>query len=169
MEYDLQALHSRIHENEKHKRYFMKEITPRFADSIYQHRVHFSKFFEFFEMARFDIMHGFSDVFCAKTGRTGAVSIGNFVVVRANAEQFQTPQLTDSDHIRIATALILHQKPLLEFEQLAFLSSSDRPVIQANLKIAIVDENFTTVDRWDLEILDAMLDYIEQHGEEMKL
>ena len=59
LKYSIDQVNDLIRENEKRKRYFTKIISPRFSDCIYERKIHFSKIFEFFEMARFDIMHDF--------------------------------------------------------------------------------------------------------------
>ena len=154
-----------IRANEKHKKYFYKTIEPRFSDCIYDRRMHYSKMFEFFEMARFDIMHAFYDFYQKRSNCTGDVSLGSFVVVRLQCENFEALTRPVLGSVGIKTSLTVHQKPLLEFEQHAY-NASGEPLTQASMKLAIVDPTFRTVDVWDRDVLIAMLEFIDTHGKE---
>lgn len=154
-----------IRRNEKHKKYFYKTIEPRFSDCIYDRKMHYSKMFEFFEMARFDIMHAFYDFYQKRANCTEDVSLGSFVVVRLQCENFEALTKPVSGSVRIKTSLTVHQKPLLEFDQLA-INSVGEPLTQANMKLAIVGPSFKTVEVWDNDILLAMLEFIDTHGKE---
>lgn len=154
-----------IRTNEKHKKYFYKTIEPRFSDCIHDRKMHYSKMFEFFEMARFDIMHAFYDFYQKRVNCTEDVSLGSFVVVRLQCENFEALTRPVFGQVGIKTSLTVHQKPLLEFEQLAY-NASGEPLTQANMKLAIVDLSFRTVDEWDKDVLLAMLEFIDTHGKE---
>ncbi len=157
-----------IRDNERRKRYFFTEIKPRFSDFMYDDKIHFSKLFEFFEMARFEIMHSFYD-FCREEHQgTDAENLGNFVVVRINSESFEALENSARGEITVKTALIVHQKPLLEFEQTAF-NENACPLIKANIKIAIVNKNLKKAESWDGKVLLAMLEFINLKGKEENL
>ncbi len=155
-----------IRENEQYRKYFYKTIDPRFSDRIYDGRIHYSKIFEFFEMARFDIMHGFYDFYQAKKSCESEPDLGSFVVVRVQCENFEALSRPVEGAIEIKTALTVHLKPLLEFEQTALCKGSGNVLTQVSMKIAIVDKSFKTVDQWEEEILLAMLEFIQSYGKE---
>ena len=155
-----------IRENEQHRKYFYKTIDPRFSDRIYDGRIHFSKIFEFFEMARFDIMHGFYDFFQSKKLCETEPDLGSFVVVRVQCENSQALFRPVEGGLVIKTALTVHQRPLLEFEQIALSRDGGTVLSQVDMKIAIVDKSFKTMEAWDEEILLAMLEFIQSYGKE---
>jgi acyl-CoA thioesterase FadM len=155
-----------IRKNEKRKRYFLKKISPRFSDCVYERKIHFSKIFEFFEMARFDIMHSFYDFYQQKKQFNENVNLGSFVVVRVQCENYEMLNTPIYGDITIKTALIVHQKPLLEFDQTAFENENNQPLIKANIKIAIVDTYFNKVENWDSDVLLVMLEFINTYGKE---
>ena len=164
LKYSIDQANDLIRENEKRKRYFTKTISPRFSDCIYERKIHFSKFFEFFEMARFDIMHDFYDFYETKTQPNKNISLGNFVVVRVQCENYEPLNISIHGNVTIKTALIVHQKPLLEFGQIATENQHNQSLIKANIKIAIVDASFNKVENWDDDILLAMLEFINTYG-----
>ena len=155
-----------IRENEQHKKYFFKIVEPRFSDRIYDGKIHYSKIFEFFEMARFDIMHAFYDFFKKRSNCDGEIRLGSFVVVRVQCENFDALQKPIDGKIEIKTALTVHQRPLLEFEQTALQCDKNIPLTKTSMKLAIIDDHFKTVEKWDDEILLAMLEFIQTHGKE---
>ena len=162
----MENISERIREQEKNKRYFYKTILPRFSDCIYDGKIHFAKIFEFFEMARFDIMHQFYDFYQKKQASQERVNLGSFVVVRIQCDNGEKLQEPVAGEILIKTALTVHPKPLLEFEQIAVSSSTGEILTKANIKIAIVDAEFRTVEVWEQEILLAMLEFIFTYGKE---
>lgn len=166
LNYSSDQINELIRQNEKVKKYFYKEISPRFSDCIYNGKIHLSKYFEFFEMARFDIMHGFYDYYKNKKELNGDISLGSFVVVRIQCENYSGLNVSFCKDVQVKTALIIHQKPLLEFEQTAFTDNGDLPSVKANIKIAIVDSSFQKVDNWDKDVLLAMLEFINAYGKE---
>lgn len=169
LDYSIDQINELIRQNEKTKKYFTKDVSPRFSDRIYSKKIHLSKFFEFFEMARFDIMYSFCD-FCKKRFATDdAVDLGKFVVVRVQCESFEEINMPVSGDVKIITALIIHQKPLLEFEQIACTYENCLPLIKANTKIAIVDATFEKINDWNKNILLAMLEFIHTYGKEKLL
>lgn len=155
-----------IRENEQHRKYFYKTIEPRFSDRIYDGRIHFSKIFEFFEMARFDIMHGFYDFYQTKKPCETKPDLGSFVVVRVQCENSEALSRPVEGALEIKTALTVHLKPLLEFEQIALCKDDGNVLTRVDMKIAIVDKSFKTVEVWDEEILLAMLEFIQSYGKE---
>lgn len=166
LKYSIDQVSDLIRENEKRKLYFTKTIAPRFSDCIYDRKIHFSKIFEFFEMARFDIMHEFYDFYKEKSDMNKDISLGKFVVVRVLCENYEALNMPVYGNIETKTALIVHTKPLLEFEQIAYESRDYQPLIKANIRIAIVDDSFNKVDNWDDDILLAMLEFINTYGKE---
>lgn len=166
LNHSIERVKDLIRENEKRKWYFTKIISPRFSDCIYKQKIHFSKIFEFFEMARFDIMHDFYDFCEIKTQPNKNINLGNFVVVRVQCENYERSNMPIYGNISIKTALIVHQKPLLEFEQIATENQHNDTLMKANIKIAIVDAAFNKVENWDDTILLAMLEFINTYAEE---
>lgn len=168
LNYSIDQASDLIRENEKRDREFpfIKVISPRFSDCIYERKIHFSKFFEFFEMARFDIMHDFYDFYETKKQPNKNISLGNFVVVRVQCENYEPLNTSIHGDVTIKSALIVHQKPLLEFEQIAVENQHNHTLIKANIKIAIVDTFFNKVENWDYDILLAMLEFINTYGKE---
>ncbi len=163
--YSSEQINELIRENERRKRYFVTKIKPRFSDYVYDNKIHFSKLFEFFEMARFEIVHGFYN-FCREEHQgSDAENLGNFVVVRINSESFEALESSARGEISVKTALIVHQKPLLEFEQTAF-NENGCQLIKANIKIAIVNKDLKKAESWDRDILLAMLEFINLKGKE---
>lgn len=153
-----------IMDNEKRRRYFIKKITPRFSDCMHESKIHFSKIFEFFEMARFDIMHNFYNFYQKKKQLNENTNLGNFVVVRVRCENYEALNKSVYGDITIKTALIVHQRPLLEFEQIAVESEHNQSLLKANIKIAIVDAAFNKTENWNSDILLAMLEFINVYG-----
>ncbi len=138
LDYSIDQINELIRENEKIRKYFTKDVSPRFSDCIYSKKIHISKFFDFFEMARFDIMYSFCDFYKKKFIADETVDLGKFVVVRVQCESFEDINMPINGDVKIITALIIHQKPLLEFEQIACTHQNCLPLIKANIKIAIV-------------------------------
>ncbi len=165
LNYSADQINEWILQNEKIKRVFYQEIHPRFSDCIYNRKIHFSKYFEFFEMARFEIMLLFYDYLKEKKTSDAPPSLGNFVVVRASFESYPDLGLPVNGFVKIKTAFIIHHKPLLEFEQTAFTKSGN-PCVKANIKIAIVNEKFEKIENWERDILGAMLAFTNQYGKE---
>ena len=172
LHYSTAQVHNLIRQNEQTKKFFYKKYLLRFSDCIYDGKIHFSKYFEFFEMARFDLMHTFYSYLKSKKldgnkqfGRD-KLELGNFIVVRVSFNSYSNLELLVKDSVNIKTALIIHQKPLLEFEQIAFTESNPKPCVKANIKIAIVNEFFHKVDNWDHDILCAMIEFINAYGRE---
>lgn len=166
LKYSIDQVNNLIRENEKRKRYFTKTITPRFSDCIYERKIHFSKIFEFFEIARFDIMRDFYEFCETKTQRNTNISLGNFVVVRVQCENYEALNMPIHENVAIKTALVVHQKPLLEFEQIATENRCNQLLVKSNIKIAIVDTYFNKVENWDDDILLAMLEFVNTYGKE---
>ncbi len=154
-----------IRENENNKRYFYTEISPRFSDYMYDSRLHVSKIFEFFEMARFEVMNDFFDFFGKMRADGNKPNFGNFVVVRVKCDNFDCLNSPKSGKISIKTALTVHQKPLLEFDQAAF-TDENQMLTKANIKIATVDRNSKTLENWGNDVLTAMLEFIKTKGKE---
>lgn len=167
--YSMEQANALIRENEKRKRYFTKTISPRFADCIYERRIHFSKLFEFYEMARFDILNDLYEFRRKKTGQEQLSGLGNFVVVRVQCDCREALHHTRTQDITIKTALVVHQKPLLEFEQLAFDEDSGELLMEANIRIAIVDDTFHKAENWESNTLLAILEFINTYGKEEPL
>lgn len=163
--YSSEQINELIRDNERRKKYFFTLIKPRFSDYVYDNKIHFSKLFEFFEMARFEIMHDFYDFCNEKHQGADAENLGNFVVVRILSESFDALENSALGEISVRTALIVHQKPLLEFEQTAFNKDAE-PLIKANIKIAIVDKDLKKAESWNREILLAILEFINLKGKE---
>lgn len=169
LKYSIDQASELIRENEKRKLYFSKTISPRFSDCIYNQKIHFSKIFEFFEMARFDIMHDFYDFYTEKLELDKKITLGKFVVVRVLCENYEALNMPIYGDVEIKTALIVHQKPLLEFEQIAYENQSGQSLMKANIRIAIVDNSFNKLDNWDDDILLAMLEFINTYGKEKQI
>ncbi len=167
--YSIQEINEMIRKNEHQKRYFHKTISPRFADKTYNQRIHISKYYEFFEMARFDIMQEFYNFLKNETKTDKDVNLGNFVVVRTNADIISDVSISGGKNIDLYTALIIHNRPLLEFEQIAYDENSQNAIVKANIKIAIVNERFEKVEDWNQQILCCMLDFINKFGEVLEL
>lgn len=117
-------------------------------------------------MARFDIMHGFYDFYQTKKPCESKPDLGNFVVVRVQCENFEALSRPVEGAVEIKTALTVHLKPLLEFEQIAMCKGEGSLLNQVSMKIAIVDKNSKTVETWDEEILLAMSEFIQTYGKE---
>ncbi len=164
----LQVINHDIQENLKKNRqknkFFPYEISYRFSDCIYEHHIHFSKFFEFFEMARFDVMTQFMDFYQKKTKSKEQIDLGNFVVIRIQSEMSEAIEKSLSENIQIKTNLFVHHKPLLEFQQIAYCQKEK--LLEAKVKVVLVDEKMHKVEDWDLDILSAILEFIEEKGRE---
>ncbi len=167
--YSIEQINEMIRKNEKKKKFFAKKIHLRFSDYIYDRKIHFSKLFEFFEMSRFDIMHNFYDFVYKRSKLNEDINLGNFVVVRVQCDSYKTLNVSIYSDIQVKTILTIHQKPLLEFEQVAFECENNLPLIRANIKIAIVDNAFEKVEEWDRDILLAILEFINIYGKEEEI
>lgn len=164
--YSTEQIQQLIRQNEKKKKSFTKKISPRFSDCIYDKKIHLSKILEFFEMSRFDIMHDFYDFVYERRTLHESINLGNFVVVRLQCDSYETRNNSIGGDIQVKTVLIIHQKPLLEFEQVAFDCEQHLPLARANIKIAIVDDTFAKVEEWDKGILLEMIEFIHTYGKE---
>lgn len=163
MNSDLQAYLKKHRQNEK---YFTNEISYRFSDCMDGNRIHFSKLFEFFEMARFDIMEQFY-TFYQKKKKEERIDLGNFVVIRIQSEISEAIEKRMNENILVKTNLIVHHKPLFEFKQIAYCQKEQ--LLEAKVKVVLVDQNMQTVQDWDLNVLSAILEFVDQKGKEESL
>ena len=138
--YSIEQINEMIRKNEKKKKFFAKKIHLRFSDFVYKR----SKLNE-------------------------DINLGNFVVVRVQCDSYKTLNVSIYSDIQVKTILTIHQKPLLEFEQVAFECENNLPLIRANIKIAIVDNAFEKVEEWDRDILLAILEFINIYGKEEEI
>ena len=166
LNYSIDRLDELIRENEKGTKHFKKLITPRFSDCIYGRKIHFSKIFEFFEMARFDIMNSFYLYYKHRKNYGESINLGNFVVVRVQCDKYEALERPIYGDVSIETTLIIHNSPLLEFDQIAYDVDSGEMMFKANIRIAIVDETYGKVVSPDRDVLTAMLEFINLYGKE---
>lgn len=159
-------LQNRLKANEKNKKLFTSDITVRFSDCIYGHQLHFSKIFEFFEMARFEIMEEFYAFYQEKKKTNKKINLGSFVVVRVQSEIFDGLKEESLENIQVKTNLLVRHKPMFEFKQAAYRQGEK--IVEAKVKVVLVDEKMNKVENWDLDVLRAILEFIDQKGKEEK-
>lgn len=144
----------------EHARYFDFCIETRFADFICGGQLHCSKQFEFFEMARFDVLQQYEQ-FLAREGydalRTEAHPV--FFVV-AKTDYTNIRPVTRAEKVLVRTRLIVQNIPVLEFHQALLQANSSHVCAEAVIKIAIVDENMATIRNWTQSIQRSMLMFV---------
>lgn len=163
MDKELQEL---LKANEKNKKVFTSEISVRFSDCIYGHQLHFSKIFEFFEMARFEIMEEFYTFYQEKKKSDKKINLGSFVVVRVQSEIHEALKKESTEDIQVKTNLLVRHKPMFEFKQIA--KRQGEKIVEAKVKVVLVDEKMNKVENWDLDVLKAILEFVDQKGKEEK-
>ena len=150
--------------NAKNKKYFFKKIDDRFSDYIDGRQLHFSKLFEFFEMARFELMEDFYDYYRNKRPTEEDLNLGKFVVGRIQSETYEALYEEIKDEITIKTNLKVRHIPLLEFEQIAYRGKEK--LFCANVKVIMVDDHLNKIETWNPNVLETMLEFIESKGKE---
>ncbi|MCI7813782.1 MAG: hypothetical protein MR543_08945 [Robinsoniella sp.] len=154
----IEALFCEVHE----KRYgFEFEVKTRFADFFGGGSLHFSKCFEYFEMARFDILELFESYRAAR-GRRDSMEKIYFVVVKADYEKMDNVGMCGN--LRVQTQLIVEKIPYLGFRQ--SLTDMDGREIYAKteMKIALVDQEMRRIERWKEELFFDMISFVKDMG-----
>lgn len=155
---EVEALFLEIHEK---KYYFYFKVKTRFSDFFGEGFLHFSKCFEYFEIARFDILDRFQKYRMEKH-RSKKIEKIYFVVVKANYEHMQN--LSVCDEVTIKTRLIVEKIPYLKFRQMLMDVETSQVYAKADLKIALLDQEMKGIKKWDEEVFFDMISCVKDLG-----
>lgn len=119
---------------------FVYRISDRFADYVAGSVVHVSKYFEFFELARFDVLRLFRE-YLSNQCKADNLSDCFFVVVKVDFSEMCI--LCKGTHFWVETELLIDKIPVLEFRQ--SIRSDTDCYCEASIKTAIVSNDFQLV------------------------
>lgn len=141
--------------------YFFTHIQPRFSDLIQGQRLHVSKCYEFFEMARFDVLERFRQSEWASISKE---SLNGLLFLVARTQYTQHRQWVGERPIRIKTRLLVQRLAVLEFEQELLDETSSEPYASATVKVAAVKQDLQRVTDWEDTFAPVMSMFVVQNG-----
>lgn len=149
-------------EQKRQAYYFYLDIFPRFSDLVSGSEIHPSKLFEFFEMARFDVLSRFQS--SAQISEENLLRTRQAQYVVAKADFNQLHPWHGRGRMTIQTRLTVNNIPMMEFSH-RVLDESRAVCAEATVKIAAVDEEFHLFQDWERSICGQMSRFIITKGE----
>lgn len=143
-------------EQSQKARWFETTFQTRFADYVHGGKLHCAKCFEFFEMARFDLLSRFKLILDESSAEHMMEYF--FLVAKVDYERIQEP--LRSGYIKIRTRLLVQSSPVLEFTQELLDPVTGEVSIKATVKVAMVDQNMRMVTHWQGTILQQILEFV---------
>lgn len=141
-------------------RCFDELITTRFADFICGGQLHCSKQFEFFEMARFEVLRQYEQFLARRSYPALRTPEQPIFFVVAKADYTSLRPVLQTPEIWIRTRLMVQNIPVLEFRQALLLPKTQEICAEAVIKIAIVDHNMAMIQNWTQSIQQSMLAFV---------
>lgn len=135
---------------------------PRFSDLISNEEIHPSKLFEFFEMARFDVLSRFQGSAQITGDNLRRTRQARYVVAKADFNQLRTWH--GRGKMTIRTRLVVNSIPMMEFYHRVF-DEAQTCYAEATVKIAAVDEQIRLLPDWESSICGQMSQFIINKGE----
>lgn len=135
---------------------------PRFSDLISNEELHPSKLFEFFEMARFDVLSRFQGSAQITGENLRRTQQARYVVAKADFNQLRTWR--GRGKMTIQTRLVVNSIPMMEFYHRVF-DEAQTCYAEATVKIAAVDEQIRLLPDWESSICGQMSQFIINKGE----
>ena len=148
-------------EQKARRYYFFTHIQPRFSDLIQGQRLHFSKCYEFFEMARFDVLERFRQ---SEWSPVSKDSLNGLLFLVVRTEYTQHRQWEGKRPIRIKTRLLVQKMAVLEFEQELLDETSSTPYVSAVIKVAVVKQDLRRIADWEDIFAPVMSMFVVQNG-----
>lgn len=148
-------------EQKARRYYFFTHIQPRFSDLIQGQRLHFSKCYEFFEMARFDVLERFRQ---SEWSAVSKDSLNGLLFLVVRTEYTQHRQWEGKHPIRIKTRLLVQKMAVLEFEQELLDETSSTPYVSAVIKVAVVKQDLRRIADWEDIFAPVMSMFVVQNG-----
>ncbi len=148
-------------EQKARRYYFFTHIQPRFSDLIQGQRLHFSKCYEFFEMARFDVLERFRQ---SEWSPVSKDSLNGLLFLVVRTEYTQHRQWEGKRPIRIKTRLLVQKMAVLEFEQELLDETSSTPYVSAVIKVAVVKRDLRRIADWEDTFAPVMSMFVVQNG-----
>lgn len=148
-------------EQKARRYYFFTHIQPRFSDLIRGERLHVSKCYEFFEMARFDVLERFRQ---SEWSAVSKDSLNDMLFLVVRTEYTQHRQWTGKRPIRIKTRLLVQKMAVMEFEQELLDETSSAPYASATVKVAAVKQNLQRITDWEDTFVPVMSMFVVQNG-----
>ena len=148
-------------EQKARRYYFFTHIQPRFSDLIRGERLHVSKCYEFFEMARFDVLERFRQ---SEWSAVSKDSLNDMLFLVVRTEYTQHRQWAGKRPIRIKTRLLVQKMAVMEFEQELLDETSSAPYASATVKVAAVKQNLQRITDWENTFVPVMSMFVVQNG-----
>ena len=148
-------------EQKAQRYYFFTHLQPRFSDLIQGQRLHFSKCYEYFEMARFDVLERFRQ---SEWSAVSKNSLNGLLFLVVRTEYTQHRQWEGKRPIRIKTRLLVQKMAVLEFEQELLDETSSTPYASAVIKVAAVKQDLQRIADWEDTFAPVMSMFVVQNG-----
>ena len=137
---------------------FVYQVSDRFADYVAGSVVHVSKYFEFFELARFDVLRLFRE-FLSHQCKSDKLNDYIFVVVKVDYSEMII--LRKGRHFWVETELLIDKFPILDFQQ--SVRSETDCYCEALIKTAILSNDFKLLHDSESILKNQLEEFLSSH------